>query len=1456
MAELRRTISPYDLTSADNPGAVISHPLLRGTNYDEWSTSFRTALISRKKFGFLDGTIPKPSTDSPDYEDWMTIQALLVSWIKMTIEPSLRSTVSHRDVAQDLWDHLKKRFSVMNGSRFQALKSELACCKQRGLAIEAYFGKLNKIWDNMATHRPLRVCECGMCTCNLGAAQETDREEDKVHEFLFGLDEQYRGVRSSLVSRQTIPSLEETYNLVRQEEDMKLTVDEPAQVSAFAVQTRSRARDDKSTMICTLCNRSGHTADKCYAVIGYPDWWGDRPKGRSLPGRGRGTNNSGGGRGRSQSAVANRVSVPNMENLPKEQAQHVITDADRDGISGLSEQQWKAIKSILNAGQDITTEKMSGKSSCLSWVLDTGASHHLTGRYEVLNNVRDMPPVLIIMADGREQVARKEGSVSLGPNLIMKSVYFVEELKSDLISLGQLMDENRCVIQMADNFLVVQDRSSRMVTGAGRRVGGTYHFCSTEVASFAATEDGTLLKLWHQRMGHPSLKVVGMLSCVSSSVSSSSLNKSCDVCLRAKQTRDRFPLSMNKTSKIFDMIHVDLWGPYRTPSHCGARYFLTIVDDFSRGVWLYLLKSKTEAPQQLKNFLALTERQFDIRVKVIRSDNGSEFICLTDYFRQNGISHETSCVGTPQQNGRAERKHRHILNVARALRFQANLPIKFWGECILTAGYLINRTPTSVLGNKTPFERLFNKEPSYAHLRIFGTLCHAHNQKQGGDKFASRSRRCIFMGYPHGQKGWRLYDAENDEFFVSRDVVFSESVFPYATSMSTEFENEEDIGNVLWAPICEGMISDDIVRHGPLVSRPTDFHFGSTSAGPSSSIVGETDAPSPTTDIVAPPIPVLPPVNPPTITDISLSSIPPETRLGKGHRTKTTSVRLKDFVIPKLTRHSQSEELNLATAKEILYPIASTDDMHRFSETHIAYVAAIVSNLEPKSFRQAMEDDKWRDAVGFEYTALEDNQTWSVEDLPPGKKAIGSQWVFKVKFRSDGAVERYKARLVAMGNKQIEGEDYGETFSPVAKMGTVRLFLDVAAKKGWIVHQMDVHNAFLHGDLEEEVYMRLPPGYQLDDPNKVCRLRKSLYGLKQAPRCWFAKLSKALLEYGFEQSLGDYSLFTYDKGTTRLHILIYVDDLIIAGSSLKATESFKAYLSSCFHMKDLGELKYFLGIEVARNSSGFYLCQRKYALDIISETGLLASKPVSFPLEQNHKLAVSESALLSDPLPYRRLLGRLIYLGVTRPDLAFSVHVLAQFMQRPRLDHWFAALRVVRYLKSDPGQGILLQSTSNFQITGWCDSDWGSCPITRRSVTGYFVQFGDSPISWKTKKQKTVSRSSAEAEYRAIAALVQELIWLKRMLLTLGILHPQPMKVYCDSKSAIYIATNPVFHERTKHIELDLHFVRDEVLTRNIELTHVGTNTQLADVLTKAVGRDGFDYFRSKLGIRNLYAPA
>ncbi|CAM8937145.1 unnamed protein product [Rhodiola kirilowii] len=281
---------------------------------------------------------------------------------------------------------------------------------------------------------------------------------------------------------------------------------------------------------------------------------------------------------------------------------------------------------------------------------------------------------------------------------------------------------------------------------------------------------------------------------------------------------------------------------------------------------------------------------------------------------------------------------------------------------------------------------------------------------------------------------------------------------------------------------------------------------------------------------------------------------------------------------------------------------------------------------------------------------------------------------------------------------------------------------------------MDVHNAFLHGDLDEEVYMKPPPGLLNVPSGHVCRLKKSLYGLKQAPRNWFAKLSASLWAFGFHQSYADYSLFPYQTCNTTLHVLVYVDDLIVAGNDSLLISNFKSDLSSCFHMKDLVTLKYFLGIEIARSSSGLFLSQRKYTLNILSEAGLLGAKASPLPMESHQRLAVSQSPVFDDPEHYRRLIGRLVYLTIIRSELSYSVHTLAQFMQVPKIDHWHAAICVLHYLKGYPGQGLHLSSNSSLQLHAYCDSDWASCPLTRRSLTGFFITLSQSPISWKTKK--------------------------------------------------------------------------------------------------------------------------
>ncbi|XP_020261941.1 uncharacterized protein LOC109837959 [Asparagus officinalis] len=427
-----------------------------------------------------------------------------------------------------------------------------------------------------------------------------------------------------------------------------------------------------------------------------------------------------------------------------------------------------------------------------------------------------------------------------------------------------------------------------------------------------------------------------------------------------------------------------------------------------------------------------------------------------------------------------------------------------------------------------------------------------------------------------------------------------------------------------------------------------------------------------------------------------------------------------------------------------------------------------------------------------ELGALEKNRTWELIKLPEGKRAVGCKWVFTVKQNPDGQVKRYKARLVAKGYSQTYGIDYDETFAPVAKMSTIRTLISLAVNGGWKLHQLDVKNAFLHGDLVEEVYMEIPLGFGTDQTvGKVCRLKKSLYGLKQSPRAWFDRFRKAMIGMGYQQINADHTVFFRRSESHITMLTVYVNDMIITGDDEKEIAQLKVRLGKEFEVKDLGLLRYFLGIEIARGAEGIVLSQRKYALDLLKETGMLGCKPVTTPIDQKFKLG-AEAGEPVDRDRYHRLVGRLIYLRHTRPDISFAVSVVSRYMHDPRNGHMDAVYQILRYLKSVPGKGLIFRKNGHVSIEGYCDSELASCADDRRSTSGYCIFIGGNLVWWKSKKQSVVARSTAEAEYRAMALGVAELLWLKSMLVELKLDQGAKMKLWCDNKSAISLANNPV----------------------------------------------------------------
>lgn len=478
------------------------------------------------------------------------------------------------------------------------------------------------------------------------------------------------------------------------------------------------------------------------------------------------------------------------------------------------------------------------------------------------------------------------------------------------------------------------------------------------------------------------------------------------------------------------------------------------------------------------------------------------------------------------------------------------------------------------------------------------------------------------------------------------------------------------------------------------------------------------------------------------------------------------------------------------------------------------------------------------------------NHTWDLHSSVHAASVVGCKWVFTIKRKADGSVDRFKARLVAKGFTQQHGLDYQYTYSPVVKPATIRLVLSVAISNQWPIRQFDVNHAFLQGKLDETVYMMQPLGFiNQDNPKAVCKLNKAIYGLKQAPRAWYNELKRFLLSSGFRNSLADASLFIYNQNGTLLYMLVYVDDIVLTGNNTQQMERFIQALSTRFSLKDLGSLSYFLGIEAHRTSHGLLLTQRCYIADLLHRIKMEDCNSVSTTMCPYKLLTLDSGKPLSDPTQYRATVGSLHYMSLTRPDISFVVNKLSQFMHKPTDEHWHGVKRVLRYLSGSMTTGIFLSARKTPALHAFTDADWAGNRDDYTSTGAYIVYFGKHPIAWSSKKQPTIARSSTEVEYRSIASTAAEVCWLLSLFTEMDIKTTATPTIYCDNIGATYLAANPVFHSRMKHLALDYHFVRSHVQAGHMRVTHVTSADQLADALTKSLSRAKHQQLCSKIGL-------
>lgn len=509
---------------------------------------------------------------------------------------------------------------------------------------------------------------------------------------------------------------------------------------------------------------------------------------------------------------------------------------------------------------------------------------------------------------------------------------------------------------------------------------------------------------------------------------------------------------------------------------------------------------------------------------------------------------------------------------------------------------------------------------------------------------------------------------------------------------------------------------------------------------------------------------------------------------------------------------------------------------------------------EPMSYSDAAEEKEWQTAMNTEMDTIEKNKTWTLTNLPPGQKAIGLKWVYKLKRDPEGNIVKYKARLVAKGYVQKKGVDYEEVFAPVAHLETVRLLLGLSAKEGWEVHHLDIKAAFLNGDLVEELYVVEPEGFMKNgQEQKVYKLLKALYGLRQAPRAWNAKLDKCLKEFGFKKCLHEQAVYTKCKTGSMLIIGVYVDDLLVTGSDKGEIEKFKMQMSKQFEMSDLGLLSYYLGIEVNQREGSTTLKQSAYAKKVLEKAGMLNCNSSKYPMEQKLQLDKDEGGQMINATEYRCIVGILRYLTHTRPDISYAVGVVSRFMERPTIQHQQAVEHILRYVKGTLDFGLVYKKEgSNRVLFGFSDSDLAGDVVDRRSTGGICFYLNGSLISWVSQKQRVIALSSCEAEYMVATTAACQSIWLRGLLSEISGQQIGPVILYVDNRSAIELIKNHVLHGKSKHIDVHFHFIRECIERGELVVKHVVSQDQRADILTKALGRVKFEAMRKLVGVEDL----
>ncbi|KAD2805483.1 hypothetical protein E3N88_38860 [Mikania micrantha] len=959
------------------------------------------------------------------------------------------------------------------------------------------------------------------------------------------------------------------------------------------------------------------------------------------------------------------------------------------------------------------------------WIVDSGCSWHMTGELNLLKDFKQIK--------GRYKV---------------------------------MFDKDRCYVlkqrfQIPEEWILMTADRSKDLYVLDMAKAETVNKVETCLMSKATEQD---TRSWHRRMGHIHIRNMNHLVhnhlVEGVPVKHFKLPDVCVSCKKGKQKR-----KSHKTKKIFsinvplELLHRDLFGPINVKSIGGESYCFVVTDDFSRFSWVMFLKHQSDTYENFVLLINRLETLYKLRVRRVRSDNGTEFKNhqMQEFCNSKGIKQQFSAPYEPQMNGVAERKNRTLIDYARTMLADSKLPITFWSEAVATACFTLNRVLIVKRHNKTCYELLQNRKPNLEHLEPFGASC---TMLKKDSKFNSKVEEGFFLGYSIHNK--RVFNKRTGVVELWYDVnVQRHTPIPDGKGPDWLFHYDKLFESFNLSP----NVSDDEITLQMLYDLQHSEDQGISHHS-------EDDAISHDQDI-----------------DQNITNLDHNVGVPQVHVTRVHVNHPVDQIIGNPTAGVQTR--NQVTNEESLY--VELERTHGSQELWMH--SAFISQIEPKIVTEALREPAWVEAMQEELNQFQKMGVWHLVDLPKGEKKIGTRWVLRCKRDDRGVIVRNKARLVVQGFKQVEGIDYDEVFAPVARLEAIRLFLAFAAHKKFKVFQLDVKSAFLYGSLKETVYVCQPPGFE--DP---------------------------------------------------IH-RIYVDDTIFGSTDEKLCLEFKEVMIDKFEMSAMSDIKFFLGLQIDQTDNGIFIHQTKYIQDVLKRFSMPDSKPISTPIQPNHGIEPDIKGEIIDPTLYREIIGSLMYLTASRPDIVFATSICARYLSKPKLSHLIAVKRILRYLKGTPDTGLWYPKDDNFSFNAYSDSDYGGCKTDAKSTTGGAQFLGERLVSWQCKKQTYVATSTCEAEYVVAVSCCSQVLWIQQQMRDYG-LNFLTTPIYVDNEAAIFITKNPVYPSRSKHIDIRFHFIRDCYEKKLIDVVKIHTNDQRADLLAKAFDKTRFEYLLKLNGIR------